>query len=299
MRDLAALETFVVLAEELHFGRTADRLNISTASVSQRLTLLEKEVGGSLAARTTRRMRLTELGESFLKEATALLEQLDSAESRLRAQAAGSAGRLRLSFIGSVSTLALPSLVKIAIKQIPDLTIEVGGQGFTPQIETLLDTRRTDVGILRTPVRTSGLEWRVLYDDPLAIVLPAGHPLAKGHRVRLEELRHETHVVFPQNSGSVVDEQAARMYRDAGYMPRRRVEVTETATVIGLVGSGLGVTVMPRSTELLGIRGVRFFEVEGAARTQVVLAWRSGEENPVRERFVDVLAAAGQFTDSA
>ena len=297
MRDLDALETFVVLAEELHFGRTADRLHISTASVSQRVALLERQLGGSLASRTTRRMRLTELGEALRKEAIALLEQADSAERRLRAQASGTAGRVRLSFIGSVGTLVLPSLVRIVSAQIPDLSIEVGGQAFTAQIETLLDTRRTDLGILRTPVRTPGLEWRVLYDDPLAIVLPAAHPLASGHRVSLAELRNETHITFPPRSGSVVAELANRMYRDAGYLPRRRIEVTETVTVIGLVGSGLGVAIMPRSTERLGIPGVRFFDVEDAAPTQVVLAWRSDDDNPVRERFVSVLAAAGRFVE--
>lgn len=298
MRDLDVLETFLVLAEELHFGRTADRLHISTASVSQRIALLERQLGGSLASRTTRRMRLTQLGESLRVEAAALIEQADGAERRLRAQASGSAGRLRLSFIGSVGTLVLPSLVRIAANQIPDLNIEVGGQGFTAQIETLLDTRRTDLGILRTPVRTPGLEWKVLYEDPLAILLPATHPLAGGNRIGLAELRNETHIVFPPLAGSVVAEQAAGMYRDAGYLPRRRIEVTETVTAIGLVASGLGVAVMPRSTERLGIPGVRFFEVDGAARTQVVLAWRSDDANPVRARFVDVLDAAGRFVDA-
>lgn len=122
--------------------------------------------------------------------------------------------------------LVLPSLARIATREIPDLSIEIGGQAFTAQIETLLDTRRTDVGILRTPIRTPGLEWRVLYDDPLAIVLPSAHPLATGAHLGLAELRNETHIMFPQNAGSVVAEQAAGMYRQAGYLPRRRIEVT-------------------------------------------------------------------------
>lgn len=298
LRDLATLETFLVLADELHFGRTAARLHLSTASVSQRIARLERQLGGSLASRTTRRMQLTELGESLRSEAIALLDQFDATERRLRAQAAGTAGRLHLSFIGSVGTLILPSLVRTATSQIPDLMIEIGGQAFTTQIENLLDTRRTDVGILRTPVRTPGLAWRVLYDDPLSIVLPATHPLATGRRVTLAELRNETHVMFRQHAGSVVAEQAISMYREAGYIPQRRIEVAETATVIGLVGLGLGVAIMPRSTERLGIKGARFFEVERAARTQVVLAWRSDDDNPLRERFVNVLDAAGRFVDS-
>lgn len=299
MRDLVALETFVVLAEELHVGRTAERLYVSPAAVSQRLAALEKELGGRLAIRNTRNLELTELGRALHREAVVLLDQFSSASRRLQAQATGSSGRIHLSFIGSVGTTVLPSILRRLSERIPDMTIEIGSQGFTQKIEELLELRRTDIGIGRTPVRSTHVDWRPLYDDPLVAVLPAWHRCGNQKIVDLSELANDTHIVFPAHSGSVVAEQTQSMYRRAGYEPRRTIEVTETLTAIGLVGAGMGVTVMPLSTRHVGIPNVKYVRVRQEIMTQVAVIWRRDDSNPLRQRFVDELRLSGGFLDVA
>ncbi|NLW14476.1 MAG: LysR family transcriptional regulator, partial [Trueperella sp.] len=298
MKDLVHLETFVVLAEELHVGRTAERLHVSPASVSQRLSSLEKDIGGSLAIRSTRHLELTELGKSLQEEASVLLDQFSSARRRLQAQASGSSGRLHLSFIGSVGTTVLPGLLRRLSEHIPDMSIEIGSQGFTAKIEELLTMRRTDIGIVRTPVRSVHLDWLPLYDDPLVAVLPSRHRCAAQPVVDLSQLAEDTHVVFPSRAGSVVAEQSQTMYRRAGFEPRKRIEVTETLTAIGLVGSGMGVAVMPLSTQRIGIPDVRYVRVKQEVMTQVAVVWRHDDSNPLRQRFVEELERSGGFLDS-
>lgn len=297
MLNLKLLDTFVVLSRELHIGRTAKQLKVSTATISQRLSQMEEQLGGELAIRTTHSMELTDLGKALQREATALIDLAQAAEGRLLAQASGSSGRLHLTFIGSVGTFILPGLIRRASEMIPDMTIEIGSQGFTARIEEMLETHHSDIGISRTPVRSRRLTWRPLYNDPLVLVTPQNHPLAASNEIDLRNLRNETHIVFPNNVGSIVAELTSGMYRDAGYAPTRRIEVTETMTAVGLVGSGVGVSIMPQSTQHIGIPGVRYIPLKNQVMTQVIMAWRSNDSNPLRARFVDEMEKDGKFID--
>lgn len=297
--DPRLLPTFVVLAEELHVGKTAARLHVAPATVSQRLAQLEKQVGGKLADRTTRNLVLTDLGRFLLEEAIVLLDQIDATERRIQARASGSSGRLHISFIGSVGPMVLPGLVRNASANMPNMTLEFGSQAFTSKIEELLELRRTDIGFVRTPVRSPELEWRPLYDDPLVLILPSTHRLAKEKRLDLAAVEDETHIVFPIRDGSVVAEQAMRMYREAGYEPHRTIEIYETLTGVGLVASGMGVAIMPLSTrKIAGTQAVTHVRCENEIMTQVAMVWRKNDSNPLRERFVHEMEKVGKFMSS-
>ncbi|VEI13019.1 Morphology and auto-aggregation control protein [Trueperella bialowiezensis] len=290
------LETFIVLAEELHIGKTADRLHVSPATISQRLAQLEKRIGGKLADRSTRSLVLTDLGHFLLNEATVLLDQMSAAKRRVQARASGSSGRLHISFIGSVGPVVLPELVGRVSANLPNMALEFGSHAFTRKIEELLELRRTDLGIVRTPVRSAALEWRPLYDDPLVLLVPATHRLAKAQKVDLNSVKDETHIVFPQREGSVVADQAMRMCREAGYEPRKTIEIYETLTGVGLVAAGMGVSIMPLSTRrIVGLKGITHVECKNGIMTQVAMVWRKDDTNPLRQRFVKEMERVGRL----
>lgn len=290
LNDMRLIDT---VAKELHFGRAATRLHLSTARVSQRFGQLERRLGVKLARRTTRRMELTDVGRYVAKEAATLVGAWDAAEARINARAEGRTGRLQLTFIGSVSFMLMPRLLRLVSSHMPDVELEVGSQAYTRQIEAKLASRECDVGVLRTPIESPLLDCHTLYDDPLAIVVPEGHPLARAAHLDATALRDETFVTFPTGAGSVVGEAVNRVTETAGFSVRRRIEVTETLTLVGMVAAGMGVSIMPSSIRTLGIPGARFVDLDDAPVTQVSMAWRSYDEDPAVARLVALAKRAG------
>lgn len=289
--DLDDHRLISVLSQELHIGRTAERLHVSPANVSQRLSALERQLGTAIAHRTTRSVELTDFGAWLRTESDALLAVAEASDRRIRDAATGVRGRLRLSFIGSVGARLLPQLVRALHARMPDVSLEIGSQAFTGQIERHLLTGACDIGVLRTPISSDALDTRVLFEDPLMAVVPAAHPLANADVVRPEHLRAETLVCFPEGEGSVVAAQVAALTAAAGFTPDRRMEAAETSTLVGMVAAGLGIALLPRSTRALAIPGVTYVELAGAWPSEVVIAWRRGEADPVVARFVALMEA--------
>jgi DNA-binding transcriptional LysR family regulator len=179
--ELRHLSAFVAIAEELHFGRAAARLQVSQSPLSQSIRALEAELGVRLLERTTRRVTLLPAGEAFLPRAREALAAAAHAVDDARAAAAGELGRLAIGFTGSMTYLLLPVLAKSLRAQLPRLQLQLHGEMLTPdQVESLI-SGRLDIGLLRPPVERPGLRVEPIGSEPLVAVLPANHsPRATG-----------------------------------------------------------------------------------------------------------------------
>lgn len=271
--ELKDLEFFVVLASEKHFGKTAAKLQVSTAQVSQRIKRLEKELGGELLQRTTREVNLTELGFELWDGAENLLMQHRNLQTRVRERAKGQVGTVRLALNVSATYTVLPILRRVLAEKLPGVNIAViNAQGFTALLEEALFSNRVDMIVARGPLLNSGLSHLSLFQEPMVVIMAPNHHLASRQSLKLTELDGESLVSFPLKSASAIAPLVDQHLNRAGIRMHRTSEAEETTGLLGLVAAGLGVAIVPRSVSALH-PGLKWAPLAGMPLTEMVLAW--------------------------
>ena len=292
--ELRKLKHFVVLAEELHFGRAARRLSLTQPPLSMSIRGLEEELGVPLFERTRRNVALTHAGAIFLEEARDILERTAKAADLARAAHRGEAGRLTVGFIAATAYTLLPLVLRDFRARFPGVTLDLRELTMPEQFEAL---RREDIdiGLLRPPVVDPTLASAVILEEPMVVALPAGHPLAKAARIRASRLAAEPFVMFPRQAGMVFHDLIMEFCARAAFVPRVVQEASETHAVIGLVSAGLGIALVPESARVIGMRGVAFRPVTGEAPiARTALAWQAGSDSPLVRGFIETAREAAR-----
>ncbi|MCS0502683.1 LysR substrate-binding domain-containing protein [Ancylobacter mangrovi] len=299
--DLRHLRYFTALAEELHFGRAAQRLGISQPPLSQQIHALELELGAELFIRTSRRVELTEAGRLFLAEARAVLSRAEQALIVGQRAGRGEIGELRIGFTASAPLASImPTLIHTFREQRPDVHLTLREMLSHQQMQELLDGS-LDVAFLRTPADPSLMDPRIaaieLQREELLVFLPKSHPLARTsprHRIALAELHQDVFVHFSREAGAITYDQFIELCRAAGFRPRIGQEAREAVTIIGLVAAGVGITIMAAS-----LRNIRLANVvtrrlaEPAPCLSTWLAHLSEGASPTTQAFLALGATAG------
>jgi DNA-binding transcriptional LysR family regulator len=290
--ELRRLEYFVAVAEELSFTKAAKRLSMAQSPVSLQVQKLERELGVPLLQRTTRSVELTAAGQILYEEATELLAAAKRAAEHTRQAGQGSMGRLTLAFGGAATYDLMPQLVSAYAQRYPNVNLEVRSEMPDPgQVAGLLDGS-ISVGLLWSPVLAEGLVVEVLLDEPLVALLPVSHPLATRSSLNLADLQGEEFITYPSSPPSAVYQTVAAACQQAGFIPKVRHEVAETASLVTLVAVGLGVAVCPASVRHLRIAGVTHRAIRGTDVTiSLALAYRRGTVSPVIRGYLEVARA--------
>ena len=286
--ELRQLRYFVAVAEELHFRRAAERLHISQPPLSQQIRALEDELGFALLIRTRRRVELTPAGEAFLRDARALLGELDGAVATARRIDAGQTGRLRIGFVGSALLSIVPGTVERFRASRPGVAIELRERSTVDQLRAV-SAGVIDVGLVRPPIDDeSGLRAEIVLRERTVAALPTAHPLAALARVPLRRLAVEPLVLFPREQApgfhDLLIEALAAAGSPAG--PRVIQYAPEMLTIIGLVATGLGVSLVPASVSRLALDGVAYRPVVGAPRSELVAITRADDDSALVRAFV-------------
>lgn len=270
MRDL---HVFIVLAEELHFGRSAERLHASTTQVSKRIKRLEAELGGPLLYRSTREVRLTELGEKLLAGAVPHYHTHESLKQRIQERAVGRIGTVRLAVNVSATYSVLPTMLRILSERRPGVNIGVvNAQGYTSYLEEALLQARVDLIVARGPLKSPELASFSLFREPMTVIMPVNHQLAEREVVDLIELNGESLVSFPLHSGSAVATWVDHVLRKEGIQMHRYAEAEESMALLGLVAAGLGVAIVPQSVSVLQ-PNLPCARLKGLPVSETVLGW--------------------------
>ena len=177
--ELRHLRYFMAVAEELHFGRAARRLDITQQPLSRQISQLEDELGVKLFHRTKRTVLLTEVGEVFLTEARKTLSQAEQAISLAQQTSKGEIGRLAVGFTGSALNNLLPQVVRQFKDYYPKIDLALSGLQTNEQVAALL-SERIHVGLLHPPIADTTLVLETISCEPLIAMLPDTHPLANG-----------------------------------------------------------------------------------------------------------------------
>ncbi|MGK5543170.1 LysR substrate-binding domain-containing protein [Streptomyces sp. URMC 127] len=277
--ELRQLRYFLTVAEELHFGRAAERLHIVQSAVSQQLRRLERELGTELFARSTRTVRLTEAGERLLPYARQMLA--------LQAQAREAIDDLRA---GQAATVRLGTSTGLGVRLDAVLTAFTRHAAGSAQLELVTgstDERLArvragdlDAALLRGERTDPGLEFLPLWQDALMAALPAGHELAARESVELARLADLPLRLSPPSRNPALHDLVMRSCRAAGYTPVAGPEFTNDQDTLAAIGYGRPswtVFYAPHAAQLRSVPGVVFRPLsEPVPLMQTCLAVRKG-----------------------
>lgn len=291
--NLEQLRYVVVLAEELHFGRSARRLGIRQPTLSQQVRKLEDELGVSLFERSTREVTVTAAGRSFVAEAGHALRYVERARSAALRTARGEVGELSLGFVGSAVPELLPRLLRGFRRSYPGVDVQVQEMPSARQAEELL-AGRLDLGIVHALEESAvpeGLAGEEVFRDALVAALPRRHPLAAQAPLPVAALAGEPFVLFPRRLGPALHDRVTRLTRAAGFEPRVVQEAAHMQTIVGLVAAEVGVSVVPRTVAALRQPEVAFRRLTPEPEPlSMWLVWRRGETSPVVRNFRGLVA---------
>src|SRR4051794_16067198 len=281
--DLRQLRYFVAVGEELHFSRAAARLNLAQSALSSQVRQLEREVGGPLLVRTTRRVELTPAGESLLHDAQEILAATDGALGRARALARGETGALVIGSLGPAPGGVLAPLLARFSARHPDVRVEVRAFDFT-ELVTGLRERHADLAFLYLPLDEPDLVWTPLLSERRGVVLPRFHRLATRDVLRPADLAGETFVMQPESVPAPWRE-FWMLVDELGVRPRISSHVGDKLEEwLHLIGRGEGIDTAPAIiSRYYAWPDVAFVPLRDAAPAVLVLARR----REGRDRLVD------------
>lgn len=290
--SLRQLRHFLVLAEELHFGRAAERLHISQPPLSASLRNLEQELGTQLMERGGKSARLTPAGAVFADRASRILNQLDAAKEAATLASLGATGSVAIGFVPSMILRNLPRLLTEFEQSHPDIRLRIEEMNTSSQIERLR-AQDIDLGFIHTVPPPDGMAALELEQERFVACLPRGHRLAGRSRIALGELAGERALVFSRDYAAHYHDRIVGLLRAAHVEPHLDFGIRNWFTVLALVAQRMGVALVPSSLARWETGDVVFLEVrEAEAQHGVAVVWREGELS-ASARFL--LAAARTF----
>ncbi|WP_264050697.1 LysR family transcriptional regulator [Methylobacterium flocculans] len=282
MLDFGQLRCFAAVAEELHFGRAAARLNMTQPPLSRQIQVLERVLDVQLLDRTSRSVRLTAAGRSFLPEALRILRLAETATHVTRQVAAGRAGVLKLGFTAASAYDFLPRLVIACRTAMPDVTLSLREMVTRDQVEAIL-SGQIDAGFIRLPVNYPELQTERALAEPLVVALPEAHPLVARSVLRLADLNDEAVIGYAPHEASYFHDLMIGLFSGAGARPRIVQQLTQIHSILALVRAGIGLALVPAAAESLRFVGVAFRPLDLAQPrpAELHLAWRRGSDVPL------------------
>lgn len=293
------LRCFVVLAEELHFGRAAQRLAMTQPPLSLNIQQLEASVGARLFERNSRGVALTAAGTAFLPRAQALLVQAAQAAREARDVGQGIEGQLRIGFAGTVLYRGLPQVLRGFGVAHPRMRLTLRELSSSEQLVELVHDR-LDLGFVHTTRVPAGFSQILMSSQPFVACLPAGHPLAPGGPLSLEDLRGEPFAIVMRAVSPDYHDRILAACADAGFEPALAFELRHWLSVVSVIAQGLGVGLVPAALQQAGLPGVVFRPLaQPLAPYDTHCLWRTGRDLAALGAFLDAVRGGAQNVQDA
>jgi DNA-binding transcriptional LysR family regulator len=289
--ELRTLRYFVAVAEELHFGRAALRVNIAQPPLSQQIRKLEQQLGVQLLTRSNRQVRLTEPGRFFLQAAKSILRQADAALAGVRAVGDAVVGEVAIGLINAVTFRGdVFSVVREFRRRYPGVAVTLKIMTSVEQVRAIRDDV-IHVGFVRLPLNERALDVQPFLAEDLLVAVPRGHRLAAVRAITLSDLADEPFVMLPRGAGFGLSEQVMNLCKDAGFAPLIAQEASELQTISGLVAAGFGVSLIPSSACMLPRKEVVYRPLDPPQKVEIATVYMAEKLMPAGRAFLGVLRA--------
>lgn len=296
--ELRHLRYFVAVAEELHFGRAAQRLHLAQPPLSQQIRKLEESLGYSLFDRTSRSVSLTAAGQVFLERAQRTLRNVQRDIEETRSVGRGEVGSLHIGFVGSAMLTGLPAIFRQYRAAYPSVRLHLH-ESFTSKVIDGLQNGTLDAGLLRDGDPAEGLIATTIYSEPFVVVLPTRHPCARQKSISIGSLRNEPFVYYPRSAGARAFEKPLTLCEEHGFRPQIVQEAHHWLSILRLIGSGLGVTIAPACVRFIASPEIVCLPIQSRKRdvklvSNIELACLAGESRPIVKRFAQIVESTAQ-----
>lgn len=294
MFDLSQLRCFVTVAEEMHFGRAAARLNMTQPPLSRQIQVLEHIIEAKLLDRTSRSVRLTAAGRSFLPEANRILKLAESASQAARRIAMGKTGSIKIGFTAAAAYGFLPELIAACRTRLPEVDLSLKEMVSSDQLEALV-SGQIDAGLLRPPVARSELVSARVVAEPLLVAAPDGHPFAAAKSVFLKDLDDQPFVMYSPYESRYFHDLLVTQFTRADILPRYVQHLSQIHSILAMVRAGLGLAIVPAAAAGLNFSGVQLRPLRlGApepAPVELFMVWRRDDESPLLPSLIEIAGA--------
>ncbi len=288
MIELKQMRIFLAVAEELHFGRAAERLHMAQPALSAQVRSMEERLGVALFTRTTRRVALTRTGEAFLPEARATIAQADAATRIARQVAGESSDLLKIAGIDSATAGLLPSVIRAFRRANPKVEIRVQEMLSGPGLHGL-EHRQFDIVLGRVARKAELFASRHVLREDLVAVLPSDHRLARREALTLEDIANEPLVMPARAHRPILTNVIEGWFASGGAEPRVRQVANERHMIVAMVAAGLGISITPAWVANFTRDDVTYLPLIGAPVVDTHAHWRRDESFAAVAAFVEHL----------
>ncbi len=285
------LRYFLVLAEELHFGRAAQRLSISQPPLSLNIQQLEASVGAKLFTRNSKAVQLTAAGLAFVPAARALIDQAARAAGHARDVGQGMAGSLAIGFSGTMLYSGLPKILERFQAEHPLLRLTLKELSSSEQLIELAHDR-LDLGFVHTTRVPPELSQILVSSQAFVCCLPAGHALARKRSLSLKQLHGEAFAVVSRAVSPDYHERILAICTEAGFYPEIRYELRHWLSVVSLVSQGMGVALVPAALRQSAMAGAAFVPLDAVTTPyDTHCLWKTARDHQSLAAFVKAVRA--------
>lgn len=297
MFELSQLRCFVAVAEELHFSRAAERLNMTQPPLSRQIRLLEHHVGVQLLERNSRTVRLTAAGKAFFPEAARILRIAEEATFAARRAAKGEQGNLAIGFTSASGYSLLPEVVRRLRECAPGVSLTLKELVSTVQVEAL-NAGELDLGLLRPHPLGGELDSRLIARESLMLAIPEGEAEAWPREPTLDDLHGKPFVMYSPYEARPFYLMLSERFARAGVVPDIVEHIGQVHTMLALVRAGVGAALIAEGASRLKFDGIVMRRM-ATEPVEMVCAWRRDNDNPVLALFRQrVLPGFGSKVDN-
>lgn len=288
--DLRYLEAMVAVADELHFGRAAEKLHISQPPLTNRIQQAERELGVKVFERGRHGVTITPMGKQITAEARQVLAASQKFSKLARSLREGTAGSLTIAAVGSAFYEALPALLRRCRQELPEVSLHIT-ELETPQLIDAIQQGSVDVGFVRPPL-TRTLNWRTVWTEPLAVAVSTEHPYATRNEITASQLVGERIVFFERELGSGYWDHVNAIFQklDAPFAPQETAD--HVTTILGIVAIGTGISIVPSSARHLALPGVHYVPLVPATMLPLAVVTGTEDPSPTLRAFLNLLPAS-------
>lgn len=281
------LRYFVVLAEELHFGRAASKLAITQPPLSSAIKSLEEELEVQLLIRDSKHVELTQAGMAFLDEARQILERVAQASNIAKVVAKGMHGRLEIGVTGSLIYREVPTIVQRFNLEMPGVDVQLREMSSADQLNELL-RGQIHAGFVNASTVPPQLACTAMREDEFVLCLPENHPKARRTKIDLKQLANERFVMFSRDVAPANHDNVIAIFSRAGIQPQTVHAARQWLTIVAMVANGLGVSLVPKSLTRSRVQGVKFIQISGErVLAPALLVWNPAYLLPNLSRFIE------------
>jgi LysR family transcriptional activator of glutamate synthase operon len=284
--DIQQLKYFLALAKELHFWKTAEKINITQSALSRQIMSLENELGVQLFFRDKRNVKLTPAGEFLQEKWSTELIQLEAIQKHARQIHLGEHGSVCIAHPDSISSSILPDFIKKIASVFPKLKIELVQLTYEQQ-EEYLKNYKIDLAFSREENKSPAINSKNIGSENLALVVPANHYFETAEDITPESIAKEKFILTNANTSNSYDAIISDVYKHYQIDPDSYISCEFGSTIISLIKNGLGISILPQSFSIQYNEGVRFIPL--SFKVNLYVNWRKDEPNALINNILQLL----------